>query len=67
MTLDPETLARRRAERRGSRISWRLVGGVALLVVVFAVGIALGQALHDNPKPGGQKTTERTLIVTVGK
>ena len=37
------------------------MGGVALLVVVFAVGIALGEALHDNPQPGGEKTTQRTL------
>jgi hypothetical protein len=28
---------------------------------VFAVGLALGEALHDNPKPGGVRTTERTL------
>jgi len=32
--------------------------GVAL---VFAVGVALGQALHDNPKPGGTQTLVRTL------
>ena len=31
------------------------------LVVAFAVGIALGQALHDNPRPGGVQTTVRTL------
>jgi hypothetical protein len=28
---------------------------------VFAVGLALGEALHDNPTPGGQRTTQRTL------
>ena len=78
MTLDPETLARRRAQRRGRRgIPWRWIGGVALLVVVFAVGVALGEALHDNPEPGGKQTTQRTLrpvplrpqtvTVTVGK
>lgn len=31
------------------------------LVVAFAVGIALGQALHDNPRPGGVQTKVRTL------
>jgi hypothetical protein len=77
VTLDPETLARRRAQRRRRSIPWRWIGGIALLVVVFAVGIALGEALHDNPKPGGEKTTQRTLrplplapqtvTVTVGK
>jgi hypothetical protein len=36
--------------------------------VVFALGVALGQALHDNPKPGGTITLERTLsIPTTGK
>lgn len=38
---------------------------VALLVlgavVVFAVGVALGEALHDNPRPGGAQTVVRTL------
>ena len=32
-----------------------------VLVVVFAVGVALGQALHDNPSPGGVQTSFRTL------
>ena len=29
--------------------------------VVLAVGIAVGEALHDNPKPGITLTTTRTL------
>jgi hypothetical protein len=32
-----------------------------VLVIVFAVGVALGQALHDNPRPGGVQTSFRTL------
>ena len=35
-----------------------LLAGVAL---VFAVGIAVGEAVHDNPKPGGTQTLVRTL------
>jgi hypothetical protein len=35
-----------------------IVAGAAL---VFAVGIALGEALHDNPKPGGTQSIVRTL------
>ena len=31
------------------------------VVVVFGLGIALGQALNDNPKPGGTQTLVRTL------
>jgi hypothetical protein len=29
--------------------------------VVFAVGIAVGEALHDNPKPGITFTSETTV------
>lgn len=38
---------------------------IALIVVgaalIFAVGIALGQALSDNPSPGGTQSLVRTL------
>jgi hypothetical protein len=38
---------------------------VALLVagalLVFAIGIAFGEALHDNPSPGGTQSIVRTL------
>jgi hypothetical protein len=29
--------------------------------VVFVVGVALGEALHDNSSPGGSQTIVRTL------
>jgi hypothetical protein len=35
-----------------------LVVGV---VAVFAVGVAVGEALHDNPNPGGTQSLVRTL------
>ena len=35
-----------------------LVLGVLL---VFLVGVAVGEALHDNPRPGGTQTLVRTL------
>jgi hypothetical protein len=41
-----------------------MTGRILLLVgaiVVFAVGLALGKALNDNPQPGGQQTLVRTL------
>jgi hypothetical protein len=51
---------RRRAAPR--RRPWlRLLGLLVALVVVFAVGVALGEALHDNPKIGGTQTLIRTL------
>ena len=52
------TSTRRRPKRRSSR---KTIVIAAALVVAFAVGIALGQALHDNPRPGGVQTTLRTL------
>jgi hypothetical protein len=39
------------------RIALTVVGAA----LVFAVGIAFGQALHDNPKPGGTQSLVRTL------
>ena len=49
---------RRRQSPTRRRIVWALV-----LVLVFAVGIALGQALNDNPKPGSTTTQERTFTL----
>jgi len=37
-----------------------LLAGAALLVV-FVVGVALGEALHDNPGRGSTQTLVRTL------
>jgi len=30
-------------------------------VLLFAIGVAVGESLHDNPKPGGTQTIVRTL------
>jgi len=52
---------RERRRRRSStrrKIVWALVLGL-----VFAVGIAVGEALHDNPKPGSTTTQERTFTL----
>jgi hypothetical protein len=50
---------RRRRRRRQEAIRWGIRVGIAL--VLFLLGIALGQALHDNPKPDSTVTLERTL------
>jgi hypothetical protein len=55
VTLSPVRRPRRR--RRRARAALPLLGAV----VVFGVGIALGEALHDNPRPGGTQTLVRTL------
>ena len=39
---------------------WRVLIAAGL-VLAFAVGIAVGEALRDNPKPGGTQTLVRTL------
>ena len=55
---------RRRRRRREELTRWGTRVGVALLL--FLLGIALGQALHDNPKPGSTITLERTLHIPTG-
>jgi len=32
-----------------------------LALVLFGLGVAVGEALHDNPRPGGSQTVVRTL------
>jgi len=54
------TTARRRRRRGPAR---RLIVGGLVLVLVFAVGIALGEALQDNPRPGKTRTLERTFTL----
>ena len=39
----------------------RIVLAAVAVAAVFVVGIAVGEALHDNPKPGGTQTLVRTL------
>ena len=57
MTVARDRRARR---RRGRRLLWGLLG-LGLLALAFAVGVAVGQALHDNPKPGITVTTVETI------
>jgi hypothetical protein len=53
--------ARRRRRRRADLGRW----GIRLLVilVVFGLGIAVGQAIHDNPQPGRTISFEQTISV----
>jgi hypothetical protein len=59
VTVAPDRAARRRRRRRSRLPRWVFV--LAGLVVAFIVGIAVGEAIHDNPKPGGTQTLVRTL------
>jgi hypothetical protein len=47
--------ARRRRHRR------RVLLAIAAVIAAFAIGVALGEALHDNPQPGGKQTVILTL------
>jgi hypothetical protein len=56
---------RRRLRRRREVIRWSI--RVLLVVLVFSLGVALGQAIQDNPRPGRTVTFDRTLrIPTAG-
>ena len=60
MTLSPvERRSRRGAPRSRRAVYW--LAGVALAAVLFGAGVAVGEALHDNPKPGITQTSVRTL------
>lgn len=39
----------------------RIAVAVVVALAVFAVGVAVGEALHDNSTPGGTQTLVRTL------
>lgn len=54
-----ERQARRQQKRRDEIFRWAL--RVLAVLLVLAIGIALGEALHDNPQPGGSVTLERTV------
>lgn len=55
---------RRRRRRRREVARWGMRVGAALLL--FLLGVALGEALHDNPKPGSTTTVRQTLHVPTG-
>jgi hypothetical protein len=40
----------------------RVLLAIAAAAILVAVGVALGEALHDNPKPDFTVTHQKTLI-----
>jgi len=62
VSLSPvERRERRHRRRQAEARRWGLLALGA--VIVFGLGVALGQALHDNPKPGSTITLEQTLSI----
>jgi hypothetical protein len=59
MTFSPIERGPRR--RRGGRRVAPWLAGLALAAILFGVGVAVGEALHDNPKPGLTVTSVRTF------
>jgi hypothetical protein len=51
----------RARSRRRRRPLGRLLAALAGAVVVFGIGVAVGEALHDNPSPSGDQTVVRTI------
>jgi hypothetical protein len=53
---------RRRRRRRAAAVRWAI--RVAAALILFGIGVAVGEALHDNPKPGGAPVTDRITLTT---
>ena len=54
MTAPRELFRRRRRRRRNAVVA-------ILVAAAFLLGVAVGQALHDNPDPGGKQTIVLTF------
>ena len=54
-------MSERREQARRRRHRRRLLLAVVAVFAAFAIGVALGEALHDNPQPGGKQTVILTL------
>ena len=64
-TLTPvERNERRRLRRRQETIRWSI--RVLVVALIFSLGVALGQAIQDNPQPGRTVTSDRTLQIPTG-
>jgi hypothetical protein len=49
--------------RRRKRVV-RSLAALLVAAVVFGAGVAVGEALHDNPRPGGRQTFTNTIVVS---
>jgi hypothetical protein len=56
---------RPRVRRRRGRGVLKWAARVAVAAALFALGVAVGRALEDNPTPGVTVTKQRSLTFTV--
>ena len=66
MSIFEPVHARRHEPRRRRRrrvVLWAALGLVAA-AALFGIGVAVGEALHDNPKPGGTRTHVDTIVLS---
>jgi hypothetical protein len=63
--VTPATPVRARRRRRRGRGLWKWAFRLVLALVLFALGLAVGRALEDNPTPGITVTKKGTLTFTV--
>jgi hypothetical protein len=57
----PRLARERRSPARRRPSPLRVLVGLLALAVVFAAGVAVGEALHDNPQPDVTVTRSSTL------
>lgn len=61
MTISRSPLETRVRRPRRSRVTLRWLVGVAILALVFGLGVAVGQALEDRPRPSKPVTNVSTI------
>ena len=59
MTAPPRERRRQHPRRLPRSVVW--LAAVAAGALLFAVGVAVGEAIHDNPRPGITTTHDRTV------
>ena len=59
MTVSPRERRRQRPRRVPRSVIW--LAAIAAGALLFVIGVAVGEAIHDNPKPGIITTHERTI------
>lgn len=61
MTISRSPLETRVRRPRRTRVTLRWLIGVAILALVFGLGVAVGQALEDRPRPSKPVTNVSTI------